>query len=161
MSSRKKSKAIIAALNDVLTGELTAINQYFLHAKMCEDWGFERLYKIIEKESIEEMRHAEQLIARILFLDGIPNVQRMSKVNIGENVKEILELDLALEFEALPRLNDAVALCVAEGDNGSRQIFEQILANEEEHVDWLEAQLELIAQVGLPNYLAEQIKPDA
>ena len=152
--------SIIDALNDVLSAELTAINQYFLHAEMCQDWGFTKLYKAIRKESIDEMKHAEQLIERILYLDGIPNVQKLGKITIGETVPEQLTLDLALEKEALPRLNKAIELCVEHGDSGTRLVFEEILAAEEEHVDWLEAQLELVEQVGVQNYLAQQMDPE-
>ena len=155
---RPKSKKVIAVLNDVLTAELTAINQYFVHAKMCGNWGYERLRAKIYAESIDEMKHADELIERILFLDGVPNVQKLGKINIGETVKEQLELDLALENIALPRLNTGIEVCREEGDNGSRLLLDSILASEEEHVDWLEAQLELIEQLGLENYLVEQIR---
>jgi len=162
MASKKLrvDKKIITMLNDVLTGELTAVNQYFLHAKMCGDWGFLALQKHQRDESIDEMRHAETLIERILYLGGVPNVQRLYKVNIGETVKEQFELDLALEFEALPRLQKGIKLCRDEGDYGSAMMLEQILASEEEHVDWLEAQLELMNQVGEQNYLAEQMSEE-
>ena len=146
--SRQKSKLVIKALNDVLTAELTAINQYFLHAKMFQNWGYERLYTKVYRESIDEMKHADELIARVLYLDGLPNVQRLSKVNIGETVEECLQCDLALEYDALPRLKAGIELCNAEGDHGSRMLLQRILESEEEHVDWLEAQLELIGQVG-------------
>jgi bacterioferritin len=148
---------IVALLNEVLTGELTAVNQYFLHAKMCGNWGFQRLAAHIRKESIDEMKHADELIERVLYLGGVPNVQRLGKIHIGETVDEQLRLDLALEMEALPRLNQGIETCRLKGDNGSRLLLERILASEEHHVDWLEAQLDLIAQVGLQGYLAEQI----
>jgi bacterioferritin len=148
---------IIEILNDVLSAELTAINQYFLHAKLCQNWGFHRLAKHIRAESIDEMKHADALIERILFLGGLPNVQRLGKVNIGETVPEMLECDLALELEALPRLQKAIALCAERGDHGSRMLFDRILASEEEHTDWLETQLGLIQQLGATAYLAEQI----
>ena len=151
---------IIDILNDVLTAELTAINQYFLHSEMCENWGYERLHHVIRMHSIGEMKHAEELIERVLFLEGIPNVQRLGKINIGENVPEILKLDLALEMEALPRLNEGIEVCRKLGDNNSRQLIEKILHDEEEHVDWLEAQLALIEQVGVQSYLAQQIRKD-
>ena len=154
----KGDAKIIEVLNEVLTAELTAINQYFVHAEMCESWGYERLLHIIRKESIEEMRHAEKLIERVLFLEGIPNVQRLWNIRIGENVHEIMKADLALELEALPRLNHGIETCRELGDNNSRMLLETILKDEEEHVDWLEAQLTLIEQVGLKAYLAEQIK---
>lgn len=157
--SRVKHPEIISLLNEVLTGELTAINQYFLHAKMMQNWGYERLYKKVWAESIDEMKHADQLIARVLYLDGLPNVQRMYKVRVGENVEECFRADLAVEYDAIPRLQEGVALCREKQDEGSRVLLESILVSEEEHVDWLEAQLELISQVGLPNYLAQQIHP--
>ena len=156
----KGDPKVIEVLNEVLTAELTAINQYFVHAEMCENWGYERLLKIIRKESIDEMKHAEKLIERILFLEGIPNVQRLWKINIGENVPEIFKADYALELEALPRLNQGIEICREAGDNNSRHLLEHILEDEEEHVDWLEAQLSLIEQVGVQNYLSEQIKHD-
>jgi bacterioferritin len=154
----KGDPKVIEILNEVLTAELTAINQYFVHAEMCENWGYERLLKIIRKESIDEMKHAEALIERVLFLEGIPNVQRLGKINIGENVPEILKVDYALEMEALPRLNAGIETCRELGDNNSRHLLESILEDEEKHVDWLEAQLSLIEQVGVQNYLAEQMK---
>lgn len=154
----KGSANVIELLNEVLTAELTAINQYFIHAKMCLDWGYKRLASTIRAESIDEMKHADQLIERILFLQGIPNVQRYNKVNVGETVKEQFELDLQLEYDAVGRLRDAVAACRAEKDEGSRDLLEHILISEEEHIDWLETQLELIKQVGEQNYLAEQIR---
>ena len=156
----KGNKKVIDALNDVLTAELTAINQYFLHSEICADWGYSRLHKKIRAESIDEMKHAEQLIERVLFLEGLPNVQKLGKINIGENVHEILKSDIALEYDAIPRLNKGIELCTETGDNGSRLLFESILAAEEEHIDWLEAQLELIEQVGIQNYLAAQINEE-
>jgi bacterioferritin len=154
----KGDAKIIEILNEVLTAELTAINQYFLHGEMCENWGYERLHKIIRKHSIGEMKHAEEVIERVLFLEGIPNVQRLGKINIGENVLEILKSDYALEVEALPRLNQGIELCREVGDNNTRHLLEEILEDEEEHVDWIEAQLSLVEQVGIQNYLAQQIK---
>jgi len=154
----KGDPKVIEILNEVLTAELTAINQYFVHAEMCENWGYERLKSSIRKESIDEMKHAEALIERILFLEGVPNVQRLGKINIGEAVPEILKADYALELEALPRLNAGIETCREVGDNNSRHLLEEILEDEEEHVDWLEAQLSLLEQVGVQNYLAEQIK---
>lgn len=156
----KGDAKIIEILNDVLTAELTAINQYFVHGEMCENWGFERLHKIIRKHSIGEMKHAEELIERVLFLEGIPNVQRLGKINIGENVPEVLKSDYALELEALPRLNKGIETCRELGDNNSRHLLEAILHDEEEHVDWLEAQIALIDQVGVQNYLAAQIREE-
>jgi bacterioferritin len=157
---KAKDKRVIELLNAVLTAELTAINQYFVHAEMCENWGYTRLHEVIRKESIDEMRHAEQLIQRVLFLEGVPNVQRLGKIHIGERVPEQLKLDLALEMEAIPRLNDGIQLCTEVGDNNSRHLLEEILESEETHVDWLEAQLDQIEQVGEQNYLAQQIKED-
>ena len=148
---------VIELLNDVLTGELTAINQYFLHAKMCENWGYKRLAAHVRDESIDEMKHAETLTDRILYLEGIPNLQRLSPLRIGETVPEQLGNDLAVEMAALQRLNDGIALCSRLGDNGTRELLEDILVEEENHVDWLETQIETIRQIGLENYLAQQL----
>jgi len=156
----KGDKKIIDVLNDVLTGELTAINQYFVHSEMCENWGFDRLQQAIRKHSIGEMKHAEEVIERVLFLDGIPNMQRLGKINIGENVPEQLKLDLALEMDAVTRLNKHIETCNELDDNNTRHLLEAILADEEEHIDWIEAQLSLIDQVGTQNYLAAQIRED-
>lgn len=153
----KGNAKIIEALNEILSGELTGINQYFAHAKMCQNWGYKRLAAVNRKESIDEMKHADELIERILFLDGIPNMQRIGKVKVGETVPEQLKADHALELEAVERLNKAIALAVEVHDNGTRELLEGILVSEEHHVDWLEAQLELIKQVGEQRYLAEQI----
>lgn len=154
----KGSDKVIELLNEVLTAELTAINQYFIHAKMCSNWGYTRLGKKIYAESIDEMKHADELIERILFLEGVPNVQRYWKVNVGETVREQFELDLKLEYDAVARLRDAIATCRTEKDEVSRDMLEHILTSEEEHTDWLETQLELIKQVGEQNYLSQQIK---
>lgn len=156
-SGKGARREVISALNEVLTAELTAINQYFVHAKMCKSWGYDRLYKYVWKESIDEMKHADALIDRILYLEGVPNVQRYWKVNIGETVPEQLRLDKALEDAAIPRLNRAIELCRAMGDNGTKVLLEGILVSEEEHLDWLEAQLGLIAQIGEAQYLAQQL----
>ena len=150
--------AVIELLNEVLTAELTAINQYFVHAKMCSNWGYERLAKKVYDESIDEMRDAEKVVERILFLEGLPNLQRLGSVRVGETVQEQFELDLDLEKAAVERYNRGVALAVEKGDNGSRELLEELLTGEEEHSDWLESQLELIRQVGLENYLATQIR---
>lgn len=158
MPAKTPDKDIIKLLNDVLTGELTAVNQYFLHARMCKHWGFEKLAEHIRKESIDEMVHAQKLIDRILFLGGVPNVQRLGKVNIGENVKEAFVVDLALENEALPRLNVGIEQCRTSGDTGTRLLLEDILKSEEEHVDWLETQLDLVTTLGEQNYLAQQLE---
>src|SRR5512133_704702 len=152
---------VLALLNDVLTNELTAINQYFLHARMCENWGYERLWKKIRAESIDEMKHADQVIERILFLEGLPNLQKLGTLTIGQDVQEQLKLDLALEQKAIPVLNRGIETCRAAGDNGTADLLEDILEDEEEHANWLEAQLTLIAQVGLQNYLSEQIKGES
>jgi bacterioferritin len=149
--------AVLDLLNEVLTAELTAINQYFVHAKMCQNWGYQRLADKIRDESIDEMRHAERLTERILFLEGVPNLQRLSPLRIGETVKEQFESDLAVEYAAIERLNRAVDACTAAHDNGSRQLFETMLVGEEEHADWLETQLEAMRQLGEVAYLAEQL----
>jgi len=148
---------VITLLNDVLTAELTAINQYFIHARMCENWGYERLWHKLREESIGEMKDADRLIERILYLDGVPNVQRLGKVNVGETVPEQLKLDLEVERDAIRRLNEGIELARSLADNGSRDLLEDILEGEEEHANWIEAQLTLIAQVGESNYLAQQI----
>jgi bacterioferritin len=145
-------------LNEILTGELTAINQYFLHAKMCQNWGYVRLYEHIRAESIDEMKHADMLIERILFLEGLPNLQRLGKINIGQTVVEMLKNDLAVESVAIPLLNKSIETCRSLGDNGTESMLIGILRAEENHVDWLEAQLELLKQVGEANYLAQQIR---
>ena len=149
---------IIAVLNDVLTAELTAINQYFIHARMCENWGYERLWKKVREESIGEMRHADKLIERILYLEGLPNLQRLGKVNVGQTVPEQLRLDLDVEKAAIKALNDGIELARSLGDNGTRDLLEDILKGEEDHMNWIEAQMTLIAQAGEANYLAQQIK---
>jgi len=151
---------VINALNDVLTAELTAINQYFIHARMCENWGYERLWKKLREESIGEMRDADRLIERILYLEGVPNVQRLGKINVGQTVPEQLNLDLEVERGAIQRLNDGIELARSHGDNGSRELLEDILKGEEDHANWIEAQLNLIAQMGEANYLAQQIKKE-
>ena len=149
---------VIDLLNDVLTGELTAINQYFIHARMCENWGYQRLYKKLREESIEEMKDADKLIKRILYLEGLPNLQRLGKVMVGQNVLEQLKLDLQLEKDAILRLNDGIELCRGLKDNGSAELLEELLEGEEHHADWIEEQLSLIDQVGEQNYLHQQIK---
>ena len=149
----KGDKRIIALLNRVLANELTAINQYFLHARMYKDWGITDLAEHEYKESIEEMQHADSLVERILFLDGLPNLQDLGKLLIGENVREMLECDLALENAAIPVLREGIELCERENDYVSRQLLDDILKNEEEHVDWLEAQFDLIERMGIENYV--------
>ena len=148
---------IIKALNDVLTAELTAISQYFIHHKMCENWGYQKLSKQKREESIGEMKHADTVIERILYFDGLPNMQRLNPIQVGENPVEQHKLDLALETEAIKRLNNAIALCRDKGDNGTRERLEEILKSEEEGADWLEAQLHIIDEIGKEAYLAEQI----
>lgn len=154
----KGSDKVIEQLNEVLTAELTAINQYFIHAKMCKDWGYKRLGDRIYRESIDEMKHADELIERILFLQGVPNVQRYHKITVGETVKEQLELDLKMEYDAVERFRNAIQISRdQERDETSALMLEKMLASEEEHVDWIETQLELIKQIGLENYLSQQI----
>ena len=153
----KGNDKVIAFLQEVLTAELTAINQYFLHAEMAENWGYVRLAKHTKVESIEEMRHAEAVIERILYLDATPNMSELFPLRIGQNVKQQLENDLALEYEAIPRLNKAINTAVEAGDNGSRDLFEKILTDEEKHVDYLEAQLHMIKEMGYENYLAQHL----
>ena len=156
----KGNDQVIEVLNEVLTGELTAVNQYFIHAKMCGNWGYQRLHKQVRAESIDEMRHAETLIDRVLYLDGVPNLQRLWKIQVGQTVKEQLNADLGVEKKAIELLNRGIELCRSLADHGSRDLLEKILVSEEEHADWLEAQLTLMEQVGEPNYLAQQIKSD-
>jgi len=154
----KDDKQLVTLLNDVLTAELTAVNQYFLHARLCHHWGYERLYERVRKESIGEMKHADELIERILYLEGMPNVQRYGKVDVGQTVPEQFQLDLQVEYEAVKRLNEGIEACRTAGDNGTRTLLERILHEEEAHVDWLETQQETIKQVGTESYLSEQLK---
>jgi bacterioferritin len=156
----KGDPKVIELLNAVLTAELTAINQYFIHARMCENWGYARLWKKIRAESIDEMKHADALIARILFLEGVPNLQKLGKVNVGETVPEQFKLDLEVEHDAIQMLNDGIERCRATGDNGSRELLEDILSAEEEHTNWLETQLQLIESLGEKHYLAHQMNED-
>src|SRR6195256_5833957 len=153
----KGNPKVIAELNRALKEELMAINQYFLHAEMCENWGYEKLSKYIKKQSIDEMRHAESLIERILFLDGTPNLTDPMQLSIGYNVKQQLESDLKLEIAAFTLYNNAVKVARDEGDNASRELFERLLKNEEEHIDWLEAQLYQIQEIGYERYLSQQV----
>ena len=148
---------IITMLNELLTNELTAINQYFIHAKMLKHWGFERLAKQVRAESIDEMKHADEIISRILYLDGIPNLQRLNKLRVGETVKEQFESDVALEYAAIAQLNGWITRARELVDNGTVDLLEKILVAEEEHTDWLETQLGLLAQLGDTAYLAEQM----
>jgi bacterioferritin len=148
---------IIDALNEILTAELTAINQYFVHYKMLENWGYKRIAKKKREESIEEMKHADRVIGRILFLDGVPNMQRMFPVRVGEDPIEMHKLDLEVEREAVVRLNKAIALTLAKNEAGTREYLESLLSNEEESIDWLEAQLKIVSDIGKERYLAEQL----
>ena len=149
---------VIELLNDVLTAELTAINQYFIDAKMLASWGLERLASKFHADSIDEMKDADELIERILFLEGKPNLQRLGTVRVGETPVEKIELALDVEREAVQRLTRGIALCTTAGDHGSRDLLEKILAGEEEHADWLETQLDLVARLGEPHYLSQQIR---
>jgi len=148
---------VIQVLNDVLTAELTAINQYWIHARMCENWGYKRLWEKVRAESLGEMKHADRLVERILYLEGVPNLQKLGKVNVGQTVKEQFRLDLEVEKAAIKALNAGIETSRSLGDNGTRELLESILEGEEEHANWLEAQLTLIDQVGEANYLAQQI----
>ena len=154
----KGSPQIIELLNEVLTAELTAINQYFVQAKMCDNWGYARLAQHLREESIDEMRDAEALIERVLYLEGMPNLQRLGTVMVGETVTEQHQANLDLERAAIDRLNRGVVECRSAGDEGTSQVLERILAGEEKHADWIETQLELIAAMGEPLYLAQQVR---
>jgi len=156
----KGNAKVIVALNEALAEELRAINQYFLHSEMCENWGYEALSKFIKKQSIEEMKHAEKLIERILFLDGAPTLLGPKELKVGKNVKEQLESDLELELGAVKMYNASVKLARDEGDNASSELLRDILKDEEEHVDWLEAQLGIINEISYERYLARQMKKD-
>ena len=156
----KGDPKVLAVLQEVLKAELTAINQYFLHAEMCENWGYERLANYVRKESIDEMKHAEILLERMLYLDGSPNMSDYFKINIGQNVEQQFRNDLQVEYDAVKRLNDGIHTCSSANDGGSRELLEHILVDEEHHIDWLEAQLGMIKEVGIQNYLAQQIKEE-
>ena len=153
----KGNEEVLNLLNQLLTNELTAINQYFIHAKMCQNWGYDRLAGKLRDESIDEMRHADMIISRILFLEGVPNLQRYHKLHVGETVREQLESDLQLEYAAIAFLNQGVEASRKASDNSSEDLMTKILVAEEEHTDWIETQLELIRQVGEQNYLAQQM----
>jgi bacterioferritin len=148
---------IITALNAILTSELTAINQYFVHYKMLENWGYHRIAKKKREESMEEMKHADSIIARILYLEGVPNLQRLSSVRVGEEPVEMHRLDLDLEKEAVKRLNDTIIMCGDKRDGGTRELLEHVLKQEEDSIDWLEAQLTIVKDIGRERYLAEQL----
>jgi bacterioferritin len=154
----KGNEQVISVLNQVLRKELTGINQYFAHAKMCDNWGYERLYKVIWEESLGEMKHADKIIERILFLEGTPNVAAYDKIQIGPTVKQQLENDRDLEMAALTVLHPGIKTCIDVGDDGSRELLEDIVVDEEKHIDWIEAQLHQMDEVGYQNYLAQQIK---
>ncbi len=151
----KGDPKVIAVLQEVLKAELTAINQYFLHAEMCANWGYYRLAGVTRKESIEEMTHAEKCMERILYLEGTPNMSDYFKINIGQNVPQQLKNDLQLEYDAVKRLNDGIILCRNANDDGTRELLKSILLDEEHHIDWLEAQLHTLEEIGLQNYLAQ------
>jgi len=153
----KGNDKVVAALNELLADELTAINQYMVHSEMCDNWGYEKLHKAIEKRAVEEMKHAEKLIARILFLEGRPTVTKLNKIIIGPDVETQLKNDWSAEEGAVKAYNDAIRLAVDVGDNGTREILENTLEDEENHIDWLEAQLDQIKQMGIQNYLVEQL----
>lgn len=157
----KAKEGIVELLNKVLTVDLTAINQYFVHAKMCENWGYERLHHKVRERSIDEMKDAETLIEHILYLEGVPNMQRMGTVHVGETVPEQFKLDLKAEQEMLKVLSDGVGHCTKVGDYTTRHMLEDMAKDVDEHIDWIETQLETIQQVGVENYLSEQIKKDA
>jgi bacterioferritin len=154
----KGNEEVLNLLNQLLTNELTAINQYFVHAKMCQNWGYERLAGKIREESIDEMRHADEIISRILFLEGVPNLQRYHKLHVGETVREQLESDLQLEYAAIAFLNQGIDAARRAYDNASEDLMTKILVSEEVHTDWIETQLELIRQIGEQNYLAQQLR---
>ena len=153
----KGNEQVIGVLNQVLRKELTGINQYFIHAKMCKNWGYERLYKVLWEESIGEMKHADEIIERIIFLEGVPNISAYDKILVGTSVKQQLENDLGLESAALTVLHPGIKTCVEVGDDSSRELLEHIVVDEEKHVDWIESQLHQMNEVGYQNYLAQQI----
>ena len=153
----KGHEEVITALKEILTNELTAVNQYFLHSRMCKDWGYEKLADTFYKESIDEMKHARTIIDRILFLEGAPNLQKLHPLKIGTTVKKQLENDLSLEDKAISDLKKSIEICIKKSDFASKEILESILTSEEEHTDWIESQLHLIKEVGEENYLSQQM----
>lgn len=154
----KGNEKIMTTLNDLLADELTAINQYMVHSEMCDDWGYGRLHKLVEKRAIDEMKHAEKLIGRILFLEGTPIVSNLKKINIGADVQQQYKNDWNAEIDAIKAYNAAIKLASEVGDNGTRDFLQSILNDEEEHLDWLETQMEQIKQIGIQNYLVEQME---
>lgn len=156
----KGSPVIIEALNSVLTAELTAINQYFLHARMLQNWGLEKIGKLEYAASIDEMKHSDMVIKRILFLEGLPNVQKLNKIRVGQNVGEVIAADLKVEYEAIPNLKKCIQLAEKDHDYATRDLFLSILKSEEHHVDWLETQRDLLKAVGVQNYMQSQMEPD-
>ncbi len=153
----KGNEKVIQALNANLKDEMTAIDQYILHAEMCEDWGYSKLHDSIEKRAITEMKHAEALIARILFLEGIPIISELGKLSIGKDVEEMMAFDHKAEYDAIQSYNNAIKVCVEEKDNGTKELFEATLKDEEDHIDWIESQIDQIRQMGIQNYLAKQV----
>jgi bacterioferritin len=156
----KGDEKVVSVLNQVLRKELTGINQYFIHAKMCKNWGYERLYKALWDESIGEMKHADEVIERLIFLEAIPNMTGYDKISVGSNVKQQLENDIGLEMAALTILRPGIRTCLEAADDASRELLEHILVDEEKHVDWIESQLHQINEIGTQNYLAQQIKKE-
>ncbi|WP_411822588.1 bacterioferritin [Leptospira sp. 'Mane'] len=153
----KGKKEVLEILAEVLSAELTAINQYFIHAKLCKNWGYLTLGDYLRKESIEEMKHADEIIERILYLDGVPDLQKYMKVNVGKTMPELFQHDLQLEYNAVERLNRGIDICVVGKDNGTRELLERILVSEEEHIDWIETQQNIIKDISLEKYLAEKL----
>ena len=153
----KGNQAVLTKLNDLLSDELTAINQYMVHAEMCDNWQFERLAKAVEKRAIDEMKHAEKLIGRIIFLEGVPVVSKLKDIHVGPKVETQLENDRQAEEGAIASYNDGIRICVESKDNGTRELMESILKEEEAHIDWLEAQKDQISQMGVQTYLTEQV----
>ncbi|WCL47958.1 bacterioferritin [Leptospira sp. GIMC2001] len=153
----KGKQEVLTVLADVLCAELTAINQYFIHAKLCKNWGYLKIADFLKHESIEEMKHADAIIDRILYLNGVPDLQKYMVIKVGKNFPEILEHDLSLEYAAVDRLNKGIDICVASHDNGTRELLEKILVSEEEHIDWIETQQSIISDIGIERFLAEKL----